>query len=383
MNPNLVVFLNLVRFGGAMLVLFGHARLHTVGDVDFGSVSESSYLVATSLAHQGVILFFVISGFLVGGKLYKADQPFFIQNYAIDRISRIYMVAVPAIVLAFILTQYAYVQYGISLKLKGDACARPSVLDLLGALAFLQAQFGVNTCFNSPLWSLVYEVFYYAFFGMLAVAWKRRGSRIGVVCFVGALLVGASSILEPRSLWAYSSLWLLGAALAAPRLFTVRGFAVVGLALIGVAVLCFQPGNVKTYMEIMCAVFLTLAITAFRAKSFEVPGAISGFVAGGAAFSYSLYLTHAPVMNLMRTYVEMNGLGPWGELGFTPIGVAMWALNCAVGLVAGAIVYFLAERHTLRVRNWLKAKAPHLYEDVDPIIPETPGDIQRRSTSAA
>lgn len=376
MNPNLVAFLNLVRFGGAMLVLFGHARLHSVGDIGSGSTAEWIFSVGTGLAHQGVILFFVISGFLVGGKLYQAERPNFIQNYAVDRISRIYVVAIPAILLAFLLVQYAYATFGISLKLKGDACVRPDMGDLLGSLAFVQQQFGVNICYNSPLWSLIYEVFYYAFFGMLAVAWKRRGTRVGTICLVGAVLAGATSLLEPGKLWVYSTLWLLGAALAAPMLFTKKSIAIVGVALASIIAICLYEGTVRTYQEIVSAVFLSVMIITFRKVSFGVPSGLNRLFAGGAAFSYSLYMTHAPIMNLVRTYIEVNGLGPWGGLGFTPFGVAVWALNCAAGIVAGGIVYFLAERHTLTVRNWLKAKSWRLYEDTNPIIPETPREAR-------
>jgi peptidoglycan/LPS O-acetylase OafA/YrhL len=54
----------------------------------------------TGFAHQAVVVFFLISGWLVGGSLLnKLGQPRAIKSYAIDRVTRLWTVLLPTFVL--------------------------------------------------------------------------------------------------------------------------------------------------------------------------------------------------------------------------------------------------------------------------------------------
>jgi peptidoglycan/LPS O-acetylase OafA/YrhL len=120
----------------------------------------------TGFAHQAVVVFFLISGWLVGGSLLnKRTEPDAIKLYAIDRITRLWTVLIPTFLLILAL--------GI---LTGDIDPRRvdfspdnpySVTALAGNLAALQTvsvpQFGGNY----PLWSLANEGWYYLLFPLL------------------------------------------------------------------------------------------------------------------------------------------------------------------------------------------------------------------------
>src|SRR5262249_47939700 len=68
------LFLDCARFGAAVLVLFGHSRgllFESIANVEAPSaLTRAAYLV-TGLQHEAVVIFFVISGFLVGGAALK------------------------------------------------------------------------------------------------------------------------------------------------------------------------------------------------------------------------------------------------------------------------------------------------------------------------
>ena len=68
---NRYVWLDVARAASALLVCAGHLR--AVALVDYGELSSPGILVKTlylltGLEHQAVIVFFVLSGFLDGGK---------------------------------------------------------------------------------------------------------------------------------------------------------------------------------------------------------------------------------------------------------------------------------------------------------------------------
>ena len=105
-GPNLSQTLDVSRWLAAALVLIYHLRINILVDPNISAGTYSGIwgnvvLAATSCGPQAVIWFFVISGFLVGGGA-LADVSrgrFSVSRYAIHRISRIYIVLIPALVI--------------------------------------------------------------------------------------------------------------------------------------------------------------------------------------------------------------------------------------------------------------------------------------------
>ena len=67
-------FFDFLRTTAALLVLFGHTRNWLFTNI--GSVAEPSKLLKffwliTVLEHEAVVIFFVLSGYLVGGNVVK------------------------------------------------------------------------------------------------------------------------------------------------------------------------------------------------------------------------------------------------------------------------------------------------------------------------
>jgi peptidoglycan/LPS O-acetylase OafA/YrhL len=83
-------FLDLLRFTAAAIVFLGH-----LSDASLGGESLRFFL---PLAKSAVIAFFVLSGYVVS---WAATQEGGASDYAINRMARIYSVAVPALLLTW------------------------------------------------------------------------------------------------------------------------------------------------------------------------------------------------------------------------------------------------------------------------------------------
>ena len=96
--------LNFLRATAALLVLFGHSRnwyFLKIGVVEHPSIFLKLFYFVAVLEHEAVVIFFVLSGFLIGGSLADSLQrgSFDLVRYLIARFVRIYIVYVPALIL--------------------------------------------------------------------------------------------------------------------------------------------------------------------------------------------------------------------------------------------------------------------------------------------
>lgn len=203
--PFLVAYLDFIRFFAAFLVVLGHARLHAFGQgLRLREVSDNAgemfIGLMSSQAHRAVILFFVVSGYLVGGKLinaYSADGDF-MRRYAIDRASRIYTVSIPATIFSASLVLILTLTYGQSYSLTHDNCTI-DFADFLSTTFFLHEGFIASNACNGPFWSLDYEVFYYVWFAVLALAVLGTRKETRIAAAIVFVLVAIYGFMEPRS----------------------------------------------------------------------------------------------------------------------------------------------------------------------------------------
>jgi peptidoglycan/LPS O-acetylase OafA/YrhL len=189
MNRNFSIYLDLIRFLAAIVVL-----LHHFSDILF----NSPYRIF-NIGHEAVVVFFILSGYVIAYtiKAKKCTQ----ESYFIARFSRIYSVAIPATILA------------ISLDLIGTSIARESYQDIYLALDYPLIRFITSMTFtgelwffsilsfsNIPYWSIHYEMFFYVFFGVLVFCPKR---------YKVPLLLTISLIAGPKIL-IMLPIWLFG-----------------------------------------------------------------------------------------------------------------------------------------------------------------------------
>jgi len=325
-----------------------------------GAIGKIFYFM-TGFGHSAVMIFFVMSGFLVGGKVLDrlAQGNFNWQKYAVNRISRLYAVYVLALLLGGALDylgHHSFNQSGLyNQKFSGQiAVINHNFFENLTAPIFavnlLMCQTILGPVFgsNGPLWSLANEFWYYLagplLFGLF-YTFTRWRLLPGVAMLV--LLVW----FLPASILIYFFVWLLGAAL-----YFANGRALVPLwaSLILLAV-SFSAARLQ-WLTVPCladffiGITFALVINSAARGSRRLPG--HGLSRKAADFSYSVYLCHFPfLVFVLSALYQATGTGLQEPRSFLSSGIFLLAL---VLVYAWAFLVSLAtERQTPRIRQWL------------------------------
>jgi peptidoglycan/LPS O-acetylase OafA/YrhL len=97
--------LDLLRGLAALLVFLGHMRVLLF--IEYSEISNPSFLIKrlnslTVLGHQSVMIFFVLSGFFISASVIRRIQQkqWSWVNYLVDRLTRLYVVLIPALLLS-------------------------------------------------------------------------------------------------------------------------------------------------------------------------------------------------------------------------------------------------------------------------------------------
>jgi peptidoglycan/LPS O-acetylase OafA/YrhL len=227
----------------------------------------------------------------------------------------------------------------------------------LGNLLFLQSVFCDPFGSDSPLWSLSYEFWYYMLFPLLVllfsgmVSWGRR-----VIYFALALLI---TLMIGLHIALYFLVWLAGAMLTFPQLRQWRKprarFGVLGLtylAAFAFALLISRFDVLRDFGELpvflLAFSFVLVLSVLIRLTGQARPSAYS-FVAGVvASFSYTLYLTHMPLLLFIRAFFATQPRWQPDMLHLV--------YGCAIALGVSAYsyaIYWLTESRTGQVRAYL------------------------------
>jgi peptidoglycan/LPS O-acetylase OafA/YrhL len=371
-KPGLSSFLNLSRWLAAVLVLAEHAR--NLALVDLPSVSHPDLAIRvlyllTGLGHQAVVVFFVISGYLVGGvtlERWRHDGPA-LRAYAAARVSRIYIVLLPALLIGLLLDwSGSHWLAGSRLYAGGQSALHiESLTDLragdlgpgafLGNLLCLQGIVVPTYGSNGPLWSLAYEWWYYWLFalGAGALLMPRRRAALAVA----AALVAAAL---PGRILLWGAIWLLGVALHAwtrsSRWKPHWTLAALGFGAAMAGSRLFHPQALGAQFGVDLGVGLGYALLLAAASRRQRPLALQAWHRRAADTSYSIYLAHFPALLFASALAsQILGLPPRAQP--TPAGLATCAGLVGVVLVWCVLVAALTERHTRSLRIALAGTA--------------------------
>jgi peptidoglycan/LPS O-acetylase OafA/YrhL len=363
--------LDVVRALAAWAVMWGHLR--ALFFVDFHHVTRPSLLLKavyflTGFGHQAVMVFFVLSGFLISSTVIKnhLSGTWSWRDYAISRATRLYVVLVPGLVLGLVWDFagsslfagkgiYAHPLSGLGPAIVTDNL---NAANFFGCMFYLQGKLCQSFGSNGPLWSLANEFWYYVLFPVAlaaGMAWAGRSVRAAVPLTILALAVGWFNGFE-RFLGFL--VWMAGCALVfAYSRFRLRArpaLMAYVLATFAVLAACLVSARTRsgTAMGSDLAVGLAFTFFLYGIMQFE-SGTVSPLYAGNArrfaAFSYTLYVLHFPLLLFLRTWI---------------VPVERWqpnAVTAACGILIGAGVLFFAwgvslftERKTPQVRDWVR-----------------------------
>jgi peptidoglycan/LPS O-acetylase OafA/YrhL len=357
MNRAFSLYLDLVRFTAACLVYLYHSNQRWL---------VSDVLPLSTYGHSSVIVFFVLSGYVIAHVTETKEKDWV--TYSASRLSRVYSVVLPALVLTLVLDAVgrsllpaAYSGYPF------DQLTVRTVGSLLMAneLWFVS----ITALSNVPYWSITYEFWYYVLFGL--VMFLPRG--LAWPCAAGLLLLLGPKIALLAPLWAAGVLlqrwkalrslglglsWLLvvgsWVGLVAVHMAGWPDAAAEGLAqLLGKDLhreLTFSKFFVSDYL-LGVLVFANFAGMMRVAEHLAVLFmAIEGPVRLVAAYTFTLYLLHQPLFLF------------WGAvLRGKPEGIGTWCAVTACTAASIALVGHFTEnrRHALRLAliRWLSKAA--------------------------
>lgn len=191
MSRPLSIYLDLLRFSAALWVLLGHASL-LLPAIGLPALDWT--------AEDAVVGFFVLSGFVVA---YTSTQKHAgLQDYVVARLARLWSVAVPALLFAFLVGQIGREAAPALEPIWADE--RSPAVQLLASLLFLnEIWFSTATPGSDiPYWSVGYEFWYYALFGF---AFYLRGTRRVLAVAIAALIAGPK-ILILAPIWAMGAI---------------------------------------------------------------------------------------------------------------------------------------------------------------------------------
>lgn len=347
--------LDLVRSLAALMVLFGHARwlyFESIAKVENPGLLTRAFYFVTGMQHEGVVLFFVVSGFLVGGAAWAAfaADRFSLRHYLVNRFVRIYLVFIPALLLTGAL---ALVGAGVLPETRAVAQVPAQSWDarfVACHIACLQGVFCSVWSINPPLWSLSYEWLLYLMAPMGLAVMYASGPLVAR-CIAFLLVAAFLYALLPESFqWFWVGYWALGAGAA---WIAARGGVPAAVGWIGLGTLLAALVLARTRAlpvpatDIAIAAGLAAAISCQTLLLLCPAPRLFAFL---ASFSYSLYAIHYPVVVTVAGGLER--LGGQGEL-LQPglVAYSSFAVTLLLALLFAATFARLTEAHTDTVRR--------------------------------
>jgi peptidoglycan/LPS O-acetylase OafA/YrhL len=342
MSPALSRYLDVIRFGAALVVVLYHAW--------------PIFFPAHPLpwpGHDGVVVFFVMSGFVIA---YVVDRHRGgVGQYVLDRLTRLWSVAIPAVLIA------AGVRLGLgNIGINDVAPAIGPVWEFtrntLANLFFIADGWGVywQAPLNGPFWSLNYEAWYYAIFAAFVFAGRRWRWWLAAALVV----VAGPKLLLLLPCWLagvflYHARPVFSARLAVPLfLASVLAYATFFWFGVGTAIRIWMRGRWPETIDSLalsdrfvgdniCALIVTLNFAAaanlgrFAWPLFWAERPIRGC----ASLTLSIYLYHMPLIALV--YAGLGLHHAWA-LGIVAV------LVCVLGVVT--------ERSRWRLRAVLNSR---------------------------
>jgi peptidoglycan/LPS O-acetylase OafA/YrhL len=339
LSEPLSLYLDVIRLGAAGLVFLSHIGLRAVS----GGFLWQLHAYGT----VAVVIFFVLSGYVVA---FATERPGVTgQDYFVARLSRMYSVALPAIILSVLLFEASRSVLPKELAAGWDFSSLS--LHVIASALFLNHAWGwwLEPPLDIPYWSLSYEMAFYILFGL----WRFAGSgwRIAGVVLTAVLFGPGIVALFP--------MWLLGVgcyrfrlSLAVGRrmglLLTVGSAAIViGLAVAryGTGIFTGASGMMEHSLPQIAEDYLVAGLFAVHIVGFSAIASDFNWITRyrrsirwSAGATFSVYLFHHLILLVLSAWL--------------PFPKTSWAFRAALVLGTVVIVFALAEVTERRRQVW-------------------------------
>lgn len=300
--------MDFLRVVAAFGVLFSHADLN---------LFSNDLFIGASFGHKLVMIFFVLSGFLIAFTVHKKNKGS--QRYLADRFSRLYSVVLPALVFTYII-DFIGKHFNPGAYVMEIAPHQQGLRFFINA-TFLQEIWGFSSkpSSNGPFWSISYEFWYYMLFWVFCYfSGTKRNIGLAIVC----LIIGYK-ILILLPVWVFGVLAynysdkIKLSVKSASVLFTVTLAIIICLTffwdfslftdkfVFGHPPLFFSSQFVFDW--IFGAIFATnLFSLTYIASDFSLPKSIESVIKYLSSVTFSLYLFHFPLLVLFGALIPYD-----------------------------------------------------------------------------
>ncbi|MES2103874.1 MAG: acyltransferase family protein [Pseudomonadota bacterium] len=335
MRREFSLYLDIVRLSAAMAVFLSH--------LSWSRLSGGFLWWLQPYGHSAVIVFFVLSGFVIQFVVEKKEVIY--QDYMVARFARLWSVVVPAVVLTFVLDRIG-AAHDASVYLM-DRETLPALRMGAGVLFLNQSWWwNLSLMSNDAYWSLPYEFWYYMIFG--AASYFKGKKRI-VLMLLSAVMAGPCILL-------LLPIWLMGVAAYRARnrvtlnngmaigMFIISGIAIATLLMLdgrGIVVRSTSPYLPPSFSPIDFVTAAFVALHVFSASYLRLPLLwASKPITYAASFSFTLYLLHLPLLHFAAAYAPKQWSNNARGLAFV-----------AFVLIAVVAVGYVTERRKKNVKQ--------------------------------
>jgi peptidoglycan/LPS O-acetylase OafA/YrhL len=379
--PAYSVHLDAVRGCAALVVFLTHLRYIFLGSsavrstvsgvAQTGQRLQQQIMATTDLGHKAVMAFFVLSGYFVGGSVLRTVRQgrWSWGRYLLNRLTRLWMVLLPALLLCFVLDHLGSRLFPNSIYSgpPGQDILLPGLLDRLGKITFLGNVLFLQTIvaqeFGSDvsLWSLANEFWYYIAFPLLALFFARGKSTVlRVACLVSltCLLFFIGGKISSHFL-----IWLFGVGaglvpLGLPKRVQIPSIVATLLALGAACVsLKFYGDTNRFQVDVIIGLLFSLLLYCLVHRTENAkPGPYRTTAQFVAKMSYTLYLLNLPLLFFVNAILVRH----WHHWPANPVHLLAIA-GVAASIFSFAYVFHLCfEAHTDQVRRWLSERMSNL-----------------------
>jgi peptidoglycan/LPS O-acetylase OafA/YrhL len=292
------VYLDVLRFALSALVVVAH--------ISQPAFSSSLSVDVTEIAIGAVGGFFILSGYTISS-IIKSESRFDARSFLVDRLTRLWSVAVPAMVITVLLDLFSmtinphFYESHFSVK----NAAGKVILNL----AFGAQSWGRNASpmSNSPFWSLNYEAGFYVLYAAFAVAILKR-SRWWLPLIAAAAI--GPAILATFFLWCVPTFLFATAIFALemqePRndMHSVRGLIKLVFDHFGI-IIGRLSSDLVAGMMLFTMVNLLILPFVIDAK-LPISLTIKTLARRLGALTFPLYLIHFPIL----VFLKASGIWP-------------------------------------------------------------------------
>jgi len=355
LSPELSNFLNFVRWIAALLVVITHIRtlfFEKLENIETPTLAIKVFYFITSLGGEAVMVFFVLSGFLVGGKvlIQFKENTFSWKDYLIKRITRLYIVLIPALIAGGLL-DYIGIHFfnttGVYNNILHLTPFNYNIENRLNLTTFISNIFMLQTTLtptfgsNGPLWSLANEFWYYIMFPLLLSIIYNQSI---LHKFIKLILFSLICYFLNLDIILYFPIWIVG--VIAYQFIEIRVSLFMSLILFAIGVF-LEVSHFFPYQKLgalTLSISVAILILSINNHKFQILKKTNHLFAD---FSYTLYLFHDPFLLIIFASCSLSTSLIPNISNILLFCVFLICIN-----VYAYSMYYIFERNTHIVRNY-------------------------------